>query len=122
MTALRQKILEDMQLHGLAARTQGSYPRVVRQLAVHYHKPPDQINEDELRLAKLVSPFSLLEEYQAPVTQRPCFRFSHIRKCASKKHFHLISGLLYLAFWMYNLYISADWMAGLTRQPALNPK
>lgn len=49
MTALRQKMLEDMQLHGLAARTQESYLRVVRQLAAHYHKPPDQINEDELR-------------------------------------------------------------------------
>lgn len=49
MTALRQKMIEDMQLHGLSARTQDSYVRAVRQLAAHYHKPPDQIGEEEFR-------------------------------------------------------------------------
>ena len=33
MTALRQKMIEDMQLHGFAERTQESYLRAVRQLA-----------------------------------------------------------------------------------------
>src|SRR5574342_85690 len=49
MTALRQKMIEDMQLRGLAARTQEAYLNAVRQLAKHYHKPPDQIEEEELR-------------------------------------------------------------------------
>jgi site-specific recombinase XerD len=49
MTALRQKMIEDMQLRGLSARTQESYVRVVRQLAQYYHKPPDQLSEVELR-------------------------------------------------------------------------
>jgi len=49
MTALRQKMIEDMQLHGLAERTQESYMQAVRQLAEHYHKSPDQISEEELR-------------------------------------------------------------------------
>jgi site-specific recombinase XerD len=49
MTALRQKMIEDMQLHGFAERTQKSYMQAVRQLAEYYHKPPDQISEDELR-------------------------------------------------------------------------
>jgi integrase/recombinase XerD len=49
MTALRQKMLEDMQLRGLAKRTQEAYLHAVRQLAKHYHKPPDQIGEEELR-------------------------------------------------------------------------
>lgn len=49
MTALRQKMLEDMQLRGLAERTQETYIRVVRQLAEHYGKSPDQLNEEELR-------------------------------------------------------------------------
>jgi len=49
MTALRQKMIEDMQLHGFAERTQKSYMQVVRQLAEYYNKPPDQINEEELR-------------------------------------------------------------------------
>ena len=49
MTVLRQKMIEDMQLRGLAERTQESYLLAVSQLARHYHKPPDQINEEELR-------------------------------------------------------------------------
>jgi integrase/recombinase XerD len=49
MTALRQKMIEDMQLHGYAERTQEAYLSAVRQLARHYRKSPDQINEEELR-------------------------------------------------------------------------
>jgi len=49
MTALRQRYLEDLQLRGLSPRTQESYVRVVRKLAEHYGKPPDQISEEELR-------------------------------------------------------------------------
>ena len=48
-TPLRQKMIEDMQLNGLADRTQESYLLAVRQLARHYQKPPDRINEEELR-------------------------------------------------------------------------
>lgn len=49
MSALRQKMLEDMQLRGFAIRTQEAYLSAVSQLAKHYHKAPDQINEEELR-------------------------------------------------------------------------
>jgi len=49
MTALRQKMIEDMQLHGFAERTQKSYMQAVRQLAAYFNKPPDQIDEEELR-------------------------------------------------------------------------
>jgi site-specific recombinase XerD len=49
MSALRQKMIEDMQLRGFAERTQEAYLLAVRQLAKHYHKSPDQINEEELR-------------------------------------------------------------------------
>jgi integrase/recombinase XerD len=49
MNALRQKMIEDMQLHGFAERTREAYLLAVRQLAKHYHKAPDQINEEELR-------------------------------------------------------------------------
>ena len=38
-----------MQLRGFAERTQEAYLLAVSQLAKHYHKPPDQINEEELR-------------------------------------------------------------------------
>jgi site-specific recombinase XerD len=43
-------MIEDLQLRGLAAKTQDSYLRAVRQLAEHYHKSPDLITEEELRL------------------------------------------------------------------------
>src|SRR3990172_5533987 len=48
-TPLRQKMIEDMQLRGFAVRTQEAYLSAVRQLARHYRKSPDQINEEELR-------------------------------------------------------------------------
>src|SRR3990170_8640219 len=49
MTRLRQRMLEDMQLRGLSARTQECYVAAVRQLAEHYHRRPDQITEEDLR-------------------------------------------------------------------------
>lgn len=42
-------MIECLQLRGLSARTQEMYVRAVRQLAEHYHKPPDVITEEELR-------------------------------------------------------------------------
>jgi integrase/recombinase XerD len=50
MTPLRQRMMEDLQLRGLSAKTQEAYLRAVRQLAEHYHKSPDLITEEELRL------------------------------------------------------------------------
>ena len=49
MTALRQRMIEDLQLRGLSTMTQTCYVRAVRQLAEHYGKPPDQISEEEVR-------------------------------------------------------------------------
>ena len=49
MTPLRQRMVEDMQLRGLSKKTQEAYVRAVRQLAEHYGKSPDRINEEELR-------------------------------------------------------------------------
>lgn len=49
MTPLRQRMIEDMQLRGLSARTQECYVAAVRQLAVHHHRSPDQLSEEDLR-------------------------------------------------------------------------
>jgi integrase/recombinase XerD len=49
MTPLRQRMIADLQLRGLAERTQEMYVRAVRQLAAHYRKSPDVITEEELR-------------------------------------------------------------------------
>ncbi len=48
MTPLRQRMVEDMQLRGLSEKTQEAYVRAVRQLAEHYGKSPDLIEEEEL--------------------------------------------------------------------------
>ena len=49
MTHLRQRMIEDMQLRGLAEGTQEAYVRAVRQLAKHYSKSPDHISQEEVR-------------------------------------------------------------------------
>jgi site-specific recombinase XerD len=49
MTALRKRMTEDMQLRGLAKKTQESYLRAVRQISIYCGKSPEQINEEELR-------------------------------------------------------------------------
>ena len=50
MTELRRRMLEDMQLAGLADTTKKSYLRTVRKLAHYYNRSPDLISEDEIRL------------------------------------------------------------------------
>ena len=49
MTALRQKMIEDMQLRGLSERTQESYVAAGRKLAEYYGKSPAELSETELR-------------------------------------------------------------------------
>jgi integrase/recombinase XerD len=49
MTSLRHRMLEDLQLRGLAPTTQQCYLDAVRQLAHHYRRPPDQLSDEELR-------------------------------------------------------------------------
>src|SRR5436190_23820267 len=48
-TALRRRMLQDLQLAGLSERTQEAYLRSVRQLADHFHTPPDRLSEPQLR-------------------------------------------------------------------------
>lgn len=49
VTALRRRMIADLQLRGLSERTQEMYVRAVRQLAEPYGKPPDQTTEEERR-------------------------------------------------------------------------
>ena len=49
MTALRRRMLEDLQLRGLALRTQQGSRDAVKHLAQHYRRVPEQSSEDELR-------------------------------------------------------------------------
>jgi integrase/recombinase XerD len=49
MTALRQRMLEDMKIRNLALNTQDSYLRQVSQFARHFRKPPDLLGQEEIR-------------------------------------------------------------------------
>jgi len=48
-TALRQRMLQDLQLAGLSENTQEAYLRAVRQLAEYFHTPPDRLSEHQVR-------------------------------------------------------------------------
>ena len=48
-TALRERMLQDLQLAGLSERTQEAYLRAVRKLAAHFRQPPDQLSEAQVR-------------------------------------------------------------------------
>lgn len=49
MTPLRRQMIEEMQLRGYAQSTIDGYVHAVAQLAGHYHRSPDQLEEDEVR-------------------------------------------------------------------------
>jgi integrase/recombinase XerD len=49
MTALRQRMREDMQLRRFAPRTQDGYIHAVQQFARYYNKSPEHITDEEIR-------------------------------------------------------------------------
>ena len=49
MTPLRQRMIEDMQLRGLAPATQRAYLQAVQYFAQHFGTSPDQLTEEQLR-------------------------------------------------------------------------
>ncbi len=53
MTALRQRMTEDMQLRNLALNTQNSYLQQVSLFARHFNKSPEQLGPEEIRAYQL---------------------------------------------------------------------
>lgn len=49
MTVLRDRMIGDMKLAGLSARTQQAYVQAVKRLAVYYRRRPDRLSEEEVR-------------------------------------------------------------------------
>jgi hypothetical protein len=47
MSPLRKRMIQDMQLAGLAVRTQGSYIAAVRSLATYYRRSPELLREEQ---------------------------------------------------------------------------
>ncbi len=50
MTLLRQKLIDEIQLRGFSINTQDSYVRSVAGLAQFYHRSPDKIADDEIKV------------------------------------------------------------------------
>lgn len=67
MGQLRKKMMEDMQLHGLARSTRKTYIHVLKQAARHFWKPPDAITNEEWREYFL---YLVNEKKAAPSTVR----------------------------------------------------
>jgi len=53
VTELRQRMLEELQRRNLAPSTIRYYIRTVRDFAVYFHKPPDQLGVEEIRKFQL---------------------------------------------------------------------
>jgi integrase/recombinase XerD len=49
MSVIRQRMIEDMQLHGYSAKTQAAYVGAVRGLAKYYKRSPENITQEEVR-------------------------------------------------------------------------
>ena len=91
MTPLRESVLRELALRGMAERTVESYVGAVSSLARHYHRSPDQINDEELqayllhlRQERHLSPSSLnlnvsgLRRFCDLVVHRPLDQLEHV--------------------------------------------
>jgi len=55
MSPLRQRMIEEMKLAGLASATQAIYIAAVCSLAAYYRRSPDELSEEEVRAVSAVS-------------------------------------------------------------------
>ena len=49
MSTIRQRMIEDMQLHGYSVKTQAAYLGAAKGLAKHYNRSPEDIDQEEVR-------------------------------------------------------------------------
>jgi integrase/recombinase XerD len=49
MTTLRQQFNRELVIRGMSPKTQDAYVRAVRDLALHYHKAPDLVTDEEIK-------------------------------------------------------------------------
>ncbi len=55
VSPLRQRMIEDMRMRKLSAKTQSSYIRAVRHFSGWLHRSPDTANVEDLRRYQMVS-------------------------------------------------------------------
>lgn len=82
MTALRQRMIEELKLRNFAVNTQDAYLRAVTKFAEHFGKSPDQLGKDEVRTYLL----HLVEHRQAS------WSTYNIALCALRFLYHVVLG------------------------------
>lgn len=70
MTPLRQKMIDQMLLHGFAERTKSTYLSAVTHLAKYYHQSPDALSIDQIQDYFL---YLIKERGLSPASCRLCF-------------------------------------------------
>ena len=76
MTALRQRMLEDLQLRNYAPSTVECYVRSVAEFAKHFNRSPDLLGAEEIRswqlfLIMVAEDYSLEKQVPGPAAVRP---------------------------------------------------
>ncbi len=69
MTPLRQKMIDEMLLHGFAERTKSTYLNTVTYLAKHYHQSPDTLTPEQIQQYFL---YLIKERGLSPASCRLC--------------------------------------------------
>ena len=82
MTPLRTRMIEDMKLAGLAAKTQEVYLQAVSALAKHYKRSPELLTEEEVRRYLL----DARERRSARATRRRDGETRRKPRCLEKSH------------------------------------
>ena len=86
MTPLRLQMIEEMKSAGLPAGTQAVYIGAVRRLAAHYHRPPDQLTEEDVRRYLLGSRSARSRPITAASNFSTAARSIAIGRCLKKKN------------------------------------
>ena len=82
MTALRQRMIEELKLRNFAANTQDAYLRAVTKFAEHFGKSPEELGKDEVRTYLL----HLVEKRKASWSRY------NIALCALRFLYHVVLG------------------------------
>ena len=75
MTALRQRMLEDMQVRQLSPHTQRAYVNNIAQFARYFGRSPDALGPDEIRAYQVVTESDPTRHAELLLASEACRRF-----------------------------------------------